>query len=63
METYAPISNRLVPHLRFRTAPQSNNLRVSTSLKNSQTRNFRERRLTLRLLTALLRSLSTLVSE
>ncbi|EHO50799.1 hypothetical protein HMPREF9104_01825 [Lentilactobacillus kisonensis F0435] len=41
----------------LRTAAQSNNLRVSTIEKNSKLRNFSRWRLTLRLLTALGRSL------
>ncbi|EHO45192.1 hypothetical protein HMPREF9104_03366, partial [Lentilactobacillus kisonensis F0435] len=40
-----------------RTAPPSNNRSVSTLGKNSKTRNLPPRRLTLRLLTAWIRSL------
>ncbi|EHO50549.1 Tat pathway signal sequence domain protein, partial [Lentilactobacillus kisonensis F0435] len=43
--------------INIRTAPQSRNLHVSTYRKNSKTRNFLDRRLTLRFLTALLCSL------
>ncbi|MCT2901270.1 hypothetical protein FCF16_07835 [Lentilactobacillus buchneri] len=41
----------------IRTAPPSRNLRVSTSEKNSKPGNFSLRRLTLRFLTAWIRSL------
>ncbi len=50
--TFYTILNR-----RIRTAPPSNNLRVSTLEKNPQIRNFPPRRLTLRLLTTWIRSL------
>ncbi|EHO50173.1 hypothetical protein HMPREF9104_02178 [Lentilactobacillus kisonensis F0435] len=40
-----------------RTAPQSRNFHISTSTKNSKTRNFWSRRLIFQFLTALLRSL------
>ncbi|EHO51773.1 hypothetical protein HMPREF9104_01324 [Lentilactobacillus kisonensis F0435] len=43
----------------IRTAAQSNNLRVSTFEKNSKPGNFFQRRLTLRSLTAWIRSLKT----
>ncbi|EHO48480.1 hypothetical protein HMPREF9104_02829 [Lentilactobacillus kisonensis F0435] len=44
-------------HFIFRTASPGSNLRVSTPSKNSKPGNFRWRRLTLRLLTAWIRSL------
>ena len=44
-------------YLSFRTAPPGSNLHVSTTSKNSKNRNFSLRQLTLRLLTAWLRSL------